>query len=182
MSETALLYVMAAFVIISAIALCIQAGMLAGIYKTTKAIQDAVNPLLPKVQSLIPKVESLVERANSTVEQSGRQITEISAQIVEITTRANDILDSTKRQLAIVEDVVGDAAVRAKVQMERVELVLDDTLSRAHETVAVVHEGVMKPLREVTGLAAGVRAAFGSLARGNRPTVDRATSDEEMFI
>ena len=168
MNETTLLYVMTAFVIISAIALCIQAGMLAGIYKTTKALQEAINPLLPKV-------ESLVAKANSTVEQSGKQITEI-------TTRANDILDSTKRQLAIVEEVVGDAAVRAKVQMERVELVLDDTLSRAHETVAVVHDGIMRPLREVKGLAAGIRAAMGSLARGNRPTVDRATSDEEMFI
>jgi len=27
-----------------------------------------------------------------------------------------------------------------------------------------------------------VRAALGALARGDRPTVDRATSDEEMFI
>jgi ABC-type transporter Mla subunit MlaD len=168
MSETALLYVMTAFVIISAIALCVQAGMLAGIYKTTKSLQEAINPLLPKV-------ESLVEKTNVAVEQSGRQITEI-------TTRANDILDSTKRQLAIVEDVVGDAAGRAKVQMERVELVLDDTLSRAHETVAVVHDGIMKPLRELNGIAAGVRAALGALARGDRPTVDRATSDEEMFI
>jgi ABC-type transporter Mla subunit MlaD len=168
MSEITLLYVMAAFVIISAIALCIQAGMMAGIYKTTKQLQESINPL-------IPKVESLVEKANSTVEQSGRQITEI-------TTRANDILDSTKRQLAMVEEVVGDAAARAKVQMERVELVIDDTLSRAHETVAVVHDGIMKPLREVNGIAAGVRAALGSLARGNRPTPDRATSDEEMFI
>lgn len=168
MSETTLLYVMAAFVIISAIALCIQAGMLAGIYKATKQLQESVNPL-------IPKVESLVDKANSTVEQSGKQITEI-------TTRANEILDSTKRQLDIVEEVVGDAAARAKVQMERVELVIDDTLSRAHETVAVVHDGIMKPLREVSGIAAGVRAALGSLARGNRPTVDRATSDEEMFI
>ncbi len=122
MSETALLYVMTAFVIISAIALCIQAGMLAGIYKTTKSLQESINPLLPKV-------ENLVAKASSTVEQSGRQITEI-------TTRANDILDSTKRQLAIVEEVVGDAALLAKVQMERVELVLDDTLSRAHETIA----------------------------------------------
>lgn len=168
MNEMTLLYVMAAFVIISAIALCIQAGMLAGIYKATKQLQASVNPL-------IPKVESLVEKANATVEQSGKQITEI-------TTRANDILDSTKRQLAIVEEVVGDAAARAKVQMERVELVIDDTLSRAHETVAVVHDGIMKPLREVNGIAAGVRAALGSLARGNRPTPDRATSDEEMFI
>ncbi len=168
MSETALLYVMAAFVIISAIALCIQAGMLFAMYKTTKELQRAINPLLPKV-------ESLVEKTNSTVEQSSRQITEI-------TTRANDILDSTKRQLDIVEDVVGDAAARAKVQMERVELVLDDTLSRAHETVAVFHDGVMRPLREINGLAAGIRAALASIGRGNRPTPDQATSDEEMFI
>jgi ABC-type transporter Mla subunit MlaD len=168
MSETTLLYVMTAFVIISAIALCIQAGMLAGIYKTIKSLQETINPL-------VPKVESLVAKATSTVEQSGRQITEVTA-------RANDILDSTKRQLAVVEEVVGDAAVRAKVQMERVELVLDDTLSRAHETVAVFHDGIMRPLREVSAVAAGIRAAVGALARGDRPTVDRATSDEEMFI
>src|SRR5580704_4566763 len=168
MNETTLLYVMTAFVIISAIALCIQAGMLAGIYKTTKALQEKIDPLLPKV-------DKLVAIATSTVEQSSRQITEI-------TSRTNDILDSTKRQLTIVEDVVGDAAARAKLQMERVELVLDDTLSRAHETVALVHDGIMRPLREVNGIAAGIRAALGAMARGNRPTVDRATSDEEMFI
>ena len=182
MNETTLLYVMTAFVIISAIALCIQAGMLAAMYKTTKALQEKIDPLLPKVESLLPKVDSLLPKveslvgiATTTVEQSGKQLTEI-------TNRANDILDSTKRQVAIMEDVVGDAAVRAKVQMERVELVLDDTLSRAHETVAVVHDGIMRPLREVNGLAVGIRAALGAMARGNRPTVDRATSDEEMFI
>jgi hypothetical protein len=175
MNETTLLYVMTAFVIISAIALCVQAGMLAAMYKTTKALQEKIDPLVPKVDSLLPKVESLVAIATTTVEQSGKQI-------AEITTRANDILDSTRRQVAIVEDVMGDAAVRAKVQMERVELVLDDTLSRAHETVAVVHDGIMRPLREVNGIAVGIRAALGAMARGNRPTVDRATSDEEMFI
>jgi hypothetical protein len=175
MNETTLLYVMAAFVIISAIALCIQAGMLAGIYKTVKAMQETINPL-------VPKVESLVEKTNAAVEQSGRQITEITTRANGILDSSKDILDSTKRQLAIVEDVVGDAAVRAKVQMERVELVLDDTLSRAHETIAVFHDGVMRPLREINGLAAGVRAAVAAMARGNRPTPDRATSDEEMFI
>jgi ABC-type transporter Mla subunit MlaD len=168
MSNTALLDVMAAFVIIAAIALCIQAGMLAAMYKTTKALQQSINPLLPKV-------ESLVEKTNSTVDQSKEQI-------AEITSNVNEILASTKRQLAVVEDFVGDAATRAKVQMERVELVLDDTLSRAHETVAVVHDGIMRPLREITGITAGIRAALNALARGNRPTVDRVTSDEEMFI
>ncbi|MBV9769753.1 MAG: hypothetical protein JOZ32_09300 [Bryobacterales bacterium] len=186
MSEMTLLYVMTAFVIISAIALCIQAGMLAAMYKTTKTLQTAITPLLPKV-------ENLVTQSKGIVETSGKQITAI-------TTRANDILDSTKRQLAIVEDLLGDAAVRTKrelatveevvndaatrtkTQLDRAELVLDDTLSRAHQTVAVVHNGIMRPLREVNGIAAGIRAGLGAMARGSRPTVDRATSDEEMFI
>ena len=168
MDQTALLYVMTAFVIIAAIALCIQAGMLAGMYKATKSLQADIKPLLPKV-------ESLVDTTKTSVEQSRKQI-------VDVTTRANEILESTKRQLAMVEDVVSDASARAKVQLERVELVLDDTLGRAHETVATMHDGIMRPLREINGVAAGIKAALAFLARGNRPNVDQATSDEEMFI
>jgi ElaB/YqjD/DUF883 family membrane-anchored ribosome-binding protein len=168
MDQTTLLYVMTAFVIIAAIALSIQAGMLVAVNKKTKDLQDKINPL-------VPKVESLVESTKATVELSRKQI-------AEITTRANDILDSTKSQLAMVEEVVSDATARAKVQMDRVELVLDDTLSRAHETVALLHSGVTRPLREINGVSAGVRAALSFLSRGNRPSVAQATSDEEMFI
>ncbi|HUJ51268.1 MAG TPA: hypothetical protein VLW25_13755, partial [Bryobacteraceae bacterium] len=163
MDPNALLYVMTAFVIIAAIALCIQAGMLAAMYRTTKAMQMQIQPL-------VPKVESLVETTKTTVEQSRKQI-------VDVTTRANEILDSTKRQLAMVEDVVSDASARAKVQLERVELVLDDTLNRAHETVATVHDGIMRPLREINGIAAGIKTALAYMARGNRPSPDQATSD-----
>jgi ABC-type transporter Mla subunit MlaD len=168
MDQTTLLYVMTAFVIISAIALCIQAGMLVAMYKTTKAMQQSIQPL-------VPKVESLVDGATKTIEQSRQQI-------AEITERTNDILDSTKRQLAMVEEVVTDATARAKVQLERVEMVLDDTVSRAHETIATLHGGLMRPLRQINGIAAGLRTALAFLARGERPSVDRVTTDEEMFI
>ena len=168
MDQTTLLYIMTAFVIISAIALCIQAGMLAALYKTTKSLQQKIEPL-------VPKVDSLVESTKTAVDQSREQI-------FEITTRTNEILESTKEQLAIVQDVISDAAARAKVQMERVELVLDDTVSRAHETVATLHSGIMRPLRELNGIAAGIRTALSALARGSRPSVAQATSDEEMFI
>lgn len=168
MAPTSLLYVMTAFVIIAAVALCIQAGMLAGLYRTTKQLQQTINPL-------VPKVDNLVETTKTTVEQSSKQI-------AEVTTRANDILDSTRRQLLVVEDVVNDAAARAKVQLERVDLVLDDTLTRAHQTVEELHNGILKPLRQLNGVAAGIRAAVEFLGRGNRPNVDQATSDEEMFI
>ena len=35
---------------------------------------------------------------------------------------------------------------------------------------------------EVNGVVSGLRAAFSTLARGNRASVDHATQDEEMFI
>lgn len=168
MDQMTLLYVMAGFVIVSAIALCLQAGFLFGVYKATKAMEA-------KVQPLIPKVDSLLDSAKSTVEQGKKQM-------LEITTKANDILDSTKSQLAKVDDVLTDATSRAKVQMERVEMVLDDTMTRAHETVATVHGGIMRPLREINGIAAGIKTAVSHMAKGNRPSVAQVTSDEEMFI
>ena len=168
MDTNALIIVMTVFVIISAIALCVQAGYLFGTYRAVKTLQDRLTPL-------VPKVESLVDSTKATVDQSKQQI-------MEITAKANEILESTKTQLAMVEDVVADATSRAKVQMERVELVLDDTMSRAHETVATVHNGIMRPLRELNGIAIGIKTAFAHLTRGGRPSVAQATSDEEMFI
>jgi len=175
MDQNILMYVMTAFVIISAIALCIQAAMLVNMNKATKALREKIEPLVPKVQALVPKLETLMESTKATVELSKQQIAEITSQ-------AREILASTKSQLAMVEEVVTDATSRAKVQMERVELVLDDTVSRAHETVALVHTGIMRPLREINGIAAGIRSALAYLGRGTRPSVAQATSDEEMFI
>ena len=50
MDQNFLIAVMAAFVIISAIALCIQAGLLFGIYKSAKAIQDQTTSLMPQTK------------------------------------------------------------------------------------------------------------------------------------
>ncbi len=168
MDQQTLLYVMTVFVVVSAIALVIQAAMLTGIYKASQATQL-------KVVTLLPKIESLLDSSQKTLEKS-------SAQIVAITTKASEILDSTRFQLTRVDEMLTDAGNRAKVQLDRAELVLDDTLSRAQETVAMVHGGVVRPVREIQGVAAGVRTALAYLVRGSRPNVAEATHDEEMFI
>jgi hypothetical protein len=88
----------------------------------------------------------------------------------------------TKQQLAKVDELLTDATTRAKVQMERAEMVLDDTMTRVQETVSYVQSGVVRPVREVYGVFAGIRTALAYLGRAGRATVDHATSDEEMFI
>jgi ElaB/YqjD/DUF883 family membrane-anchored ribosome-binding protein len=168
MSQETLLYIMTGAVVVSAIAIVLQLCFVFGMYKAAKAVET-------QVTKITPKAESLVETTQQTVEQSKKQIIEITAQ-------ANEILGATKTQLAKIEEVLNDAASRAKIQMDRVELVLDDAVSRVQDTVTTVHNGIMRPLREVNGVTAGFRAALSHLMRGGRPSVAQATSDEEMFI
>lgn len=166
--DQTLLILMTVVAGVAAIALCVQAGMLFGIWKASRATHD-------RIVTVIPKVEKFLETSQEAIEQSKKQI-------LEITTKTNLILDSTRNQLAKVDELLTDASSRAKFQMDRAELVLDDAMSRAQETVAVVHSGVMRPLREIQGVAAGLRMAFHVLLKGSRPNVASVTQDEEMFI
>ena len=160
--------VLLVFTGVAAAALVIQALMLV-------MIGVAVLKLRRQATEMLPRVEELVASTKASVEQSRRQI-------AEITGKANEILDTTKVQLVKVDALITDASERARVQMDRVELVLDDTIDRAQSAVTAVHRGITKPLRELHGIAVGIRATFAYLLRGGRPSVDQVTSDEEMFI
>jgi len=168
MDQSQLLTVLTVFVFVAVVAMCVQAVFLFGIYKSTRALQEKAVPLLPKL-------DALVESSRVAIDDSRRQI-------VEITLKTSDILDVTRRQLARIDEVLEDASGRARVQMDRAEMVLDDAMTRTQETVAIVHSGIMKPLREIQGVTAGVRAALHFLMRGRHNGPVHATADEEMFI
>jgi ABC-type transporter Mla subunit MlaD len=168
MDEHLLLVIMAVFVAVAAVALVIQAGMLFGIYKASRSVQQ-------NAERLTPKAEALMESSRVAINDS-------RAQIIEVTTKANEILDSARKQMARVDELMSDATARTHRQMEHAEMVLDDAMDRAQQTIASVQGGVMKPIREISAVAAGLRAALHFLMRGGRPSPDQVTVDEEMFI
>jgi len=168
MDQQTLLTLLTIFVIVAAIALVIQAGMLIGLFIVARNLQSKITAVLPQVQGIIAV--------------SKRTIEGVEKQVQKIGTTSNAILDVTKQQLVRVDELLSDATTRAKVQMERAEMVLDDAMTRTQQTVSLVQRGVVRPVREVYGVFAGFRTALSYLGRGGRPTVDHATSDEEMFI
>ena len=168
MNQELLLVILTFFVAISGLALLIQAGLLYGIYRTTKAIQA-------EALSILPQAKSILAKAESTLDDSRKHI-------VEITAKANEMMDLGKSQLVKLDEVITDASSRAKVQLERAELVVDDTMSRVHHSVTSVHNGIIKPIREIQGITSGVRTALQHFLRGQRPSVAQATQDDEMFI
>jgi ABC-type transporter Mla subunit MlaD len=167
MEQTTLLYVMAGAVAVSAVALMIQACLLFGMYKATQALQQRMLTLLPKLEELTVSSRAAVEEARQA--------------IAEIRQKSNAILDSGQKQMRHLEAMLAQAAQLTNKQLANVEAILDDALGRVQETVHVLHKGVLKPVRGISGLVAGVSAAVRHLL-SRRPNPDRVTLDEEMFI
>ena len=168
MAPESLVTVMTIAVVISAIAMVAMAVMVFGMFKSLTALRT-------QMITVVPKVESLVSIASQTLADNRQQINDI-------TSRAAHVLEGAQKNLARVDSLVEDATHRARVQMERLELVMGDTVDRVHHAVVAVNEAVVKPVREVNGMASGVKAAVRHLIRSNRPTPAQATTDEEMFI
>jgi ABC-type transporter Mla subunit MlaD len=168
MNADTTLILLTVFVAITAISFAAQALAMMRLAQTTKEMKE-------RVDAFLPKAEKLIQTAETT-------LTESRAQINEITMRANEILQITQTQMARVDDLVADASMRAKVQMDRAETVLENTLTRVNDTVNTVQGTILRPIREITGVAAGVKAAVGHLLKGAPANVAQVTTDEEMFI
>ncbi|HLH43278.1 MAG TPA: hypothetical protein VKV74_09855 [Bryobacteraceae bacterium] len=168
MDMQVLLIILAAFTAVAAIALAVQAAVMVGVYKSFRALQE-------KIEALTPKIHSVADHSLAAIQES-------RVKIAEITAKTSQILDSASRQLTLAESLFTDFSGRARSQLDRAEMVLDDAMGRVQQTVGLVHRGIMRPIREINGVAAGIRAAMQYFARRGRPDPDRATADEEMFI
>jgi hypothetical protein len=156
------------FVGLGALAMLIQAVMLVVMGVVALKLKAKVDQFTEPVQKLLSTSQGALSKVEGHIEKIGNQ--------------TGSILEDTKGQLAKVNELLQDATGRAKNQMDRAELVLDDTMNRVQTTASYIQSGVMRPVREIHGIFAGVRTALMHLTRPGRATVDNATSDEEMFI
>lgn len=161
-------YTIIAAVIVAAVAILIQTLVQVAMHLGFRAMKKQIAPLAAKLESV--------------AEQAQRVLEEARTQIGEVTTRTREMLDLSRKQLVRADEFLEEATARARAQINRAEMVLDDTMSRFQETVSLLHHGVLQPLKQLHGVTLGVRTALGVLFGGRRTTVERATHDEEMFI
>ncbi len=168
MDQQTLLIILIVFVAVAAFALVIQMGAMLALFLIARKLQNQLMGVWPELQSIIGATRRTTESVERHVEKIGNTSTAI--------------LDTTKQQVGKIDELLTDATVRAKVQLERAEMVLDDTMGRAQNTVSIVQRTVLRPIREINGVLTGIRTSIAHLGKGGRPTVDHVTSDEEMFI
>jgi len=161
-------WIMVAAISVAAAAIVLQAGLMFAMYRNTRALRDQVIALVAKIEPIAENSQRLLEETRTSV--------------ADITTQATELLAIGRRQLTRVDEVMSEATTRARAQMDRIEMVLDDTVNRFQETTTLLQNGVLKPLKQISALAIGVRAGFAFLLGSRRTTVEQATHDEEMFI
>jgi len=167
MNDT-LVYIMTAAIAVAAAAILLQTIILIAMFRASRAMRSQITPLIGKMEPVIEGAGEIIER--------------VRKEIGEVISTTNEILDLSRKQLVRVDDILGEASERTRAQMARVEMVLDDTASRLQETTALLQDGLLRPLKQLNGLAVGLRAAWRALFGRHRTTVEQATHDEEMFI
>jgi hypothetical protein len=168
MPEDVFRWVIAGAVLLACIAFIVQSAVVILLYRVARNTQTKVMPLVDRAEPILVTTRQILE-------ENRPRISEISVEAVSIAKTA-------RVQAAHLGDLLTDSAERAKARLAQIDRTVDETVGQVEQVGDAVKIAVMKPVKEVNGLMAGMRAALSALAAGNRRPADHAPQDEEMFI
>jgi hypothetical protein len=138
--------------------------------------------LLRTVNRLKQKVEPLAEKTGPLLELVRGSAVELVPRIMDISADAVEISRSAREQVNRVGELLKDFSDRARAQVARIDGAVEQTVGKVQHAGESVTDAVLKPVREVNGVLAGIKTAISVYSQGRRQSVDHATQDEEMFI
>jgi uncharacterized protein YjbJ (UPF0337 family) len=138
--------------------------------------------LLRSVNRLKEKVEPLTEKTIPILEMVRTSLVEIMPRMAEVSADAVEISKSAKEQVHRLGELLKDFSDRARAQVARIDGAVEQTVGNVQHAGETVKDVVLKPVREVNGVLAGIKTALSVYSHGRRQSVDHATQDEEMFI
>jgi hypothetical protein len=161
------------FIAVTALAVVIQAGILAGMYVAMRKTSGKVELLAEEVRTkVIP-----------TAELAREMIMELRPKLVTVADNVSASTTVLRTQLERVDATLTDIVDRTRLQIIRADEFVNSTLDKLEETRDAVQRTVVSPVRHLTGimhgLSVGVEALLG---RRRRERTAAAAPQDEMFI
>lgn len=161
------------FVAVTAAAVVLQAGLLFGMFLAVRKTGAQVAALAEEVRT---KVLPTVETAQAMLVELRPKIETAVANISETTTMV-------RAQLQRIDATVSDVVDRSRLQVIRADDMVTRTLDKVEETTELVHNSVVSPIRQLTGVVRGITTAMEYLTHGRRRRRGGITvPQDEMFI
>ena len=175
-------WVITGAVAISTLCIFIMTVIALAMYRTISRVKVRTEGMMDRVEPLLDNVRKLTYENSPKISAIATRAAQIADNAKEISDNAKNISDVARDQAHRFADVGREIADRAKLQVAKMDAAVDDTVDQVHNAGANLKEAALKPVREATGVLAGLKAAVSTYAQGRRAGVERITQDEEMFI
>jgi len=162
------------FVALTGLAVILQAGVLVAMYVALRKSSSRMELLVTEVKTrAIPALES----ATLVLDDARPKL----ASILENVEQSTSLL---RAQVTRLDAVSNDALDRGRLQVMRADELISRTLDRIEQTSDMVHKSVVYPVRQVSGVIAGLTAGGENLlgGRGAPRTEKQTVPQDEMFI
>jgi hypothetical protein len=141
-----------AAIVVTALAVVVQAGVLVAMYLMSRQVADRVNGLVRQTQRLMAPIENVTQNLKSA------------------STDLADMGKTARAQVEHVNEIVGDVR-------QAVDRLTGDVRQQVTQGISDVQTTVMRPVREwsaiAIGITEGVRVFFGATPRTRRVPVVR---------
>jgi methyl-accepting chemotaxis protein len=160
------------FIAVTAAAVLLQAGILAGMY-------FALRKTSAKVESLADEVKTKVL---PTAELAHSMMSELRPKIVTVVDNVSVSTTMLRTQMERVDATLTDIVDRTRLQVIRADEFVNSTMDKLEETREVMQRTVVSPVKQLSGLMHGVSAGFEALFSRRRQRSSVAAPQDEMFI
>jgi endonuclease/exonuclease/phosphatase (EEP) superfamily protein YafD len=166
------------FVFLTAVAILLQAGILAAMF-------IAMLQSVKRMEALAAEVKT---KLLPTVEQVQFVMNELRPKLQIITDNLEETTTTVRDQIQRVDATVSDVVDRARLQVIRADELLTRTLDRVEQTSDIVHKTVISPVRQFSGIMQGITVGLEFLLsgrgrkNGGRREERRPVPQDEMFI
>jgi ABC-type transporter Mla subunit MlaD len=161
------------FVIVAAVAIVIQMGLLLALYLAMRRSSSRLEAI---ADDLHKRTGPLLDAASSILIDSRPKLATITDNLASATT-------SIRSQVERLDATVSDVIDRTRLQVIRADEMITRTMDRVEETSEIVQHSVLSPIRRVAGIASGLVAGLDYFfrRRGARQS-EGLPQDEELFI
>jgi len=162
------------FIIATAVAVIIQAGILVALFVVVRKTSGRVEKLASEVNT----------KALPLIETTQTLLVEVKPRVIDIVANAEESARIARAQMERLDATVSDIVDRTRLQVIRADELVNRTMDRVEETTDMVHRTVVSPIRRLSGLVQGLSAGLEFfLGRKRRqPRDGMGVPQDELFI
>jgi hypothetical protein len=166
------------FIALTGIAVMLQAGVLLAMYLVMRKSSARIEAIADEIKT----------KVLPTIDHAQAMLIDVRPKLQTIADNLQQSTHMLRSQVERVDASVNDTVDRARLQVIRADELLSRTLDRVEKTSDMVHQTVISPVRQISGLMQGITVGleflFGGRARknGGRREEPRPVPQDEMFI